>query len=61
MFTMISARLPHLVLGDTLLVVGSTYAKNFPIWMSTNPKQDQWKEAVDSFQAGAWDPGIISG
>ena len=48
-----------LVLGDTLLVVGSTYMKNFPIWMSTNPKQDQWKEAVDSFQAGAWDPGLF--
>jgi xylan 1,4-beta-xylosidase len=48
-----------LVLGDTLLVVGSTYAKNFPIWMSTNPKQDQWKEAVDSFQAGAWDPALF--
>ncbi len=48
-----------LVLGDTLLVVGSTYAKNFPIWMSTDPKQDQWKEAVDSFQAGAWDPALF--
>jgi xylan 1,4-beta-xylosidase len=48
-----------LVLGDTLLVVGSTYTKNFPIWMSTNPKQDQWKEAVDSFQAGAWDPALF--
>lgn len=48
-----------LVLGDTLLVIGSTYAKNFPIWMSTNPKQGQWKEAVDSFQAGAWDPALF--
>ncbi len=48
-----------LVLGDTLLVVGSTYTKNFPIWMSTSPKQDQWKEAVDSFQAGAWDPALF--
>ena len=48
-----------LVLGDTLLVVGSTYAKNFPIWMSTNPKKDEWKEAVDSFQAGAWDPALF--
>src|SRR6476660_2976546 len=48
-----------LVLGDTLLVIGSTYAKNFPLWMSTNPKKDQWKEAVDSFQAGAWDPALF--
>src|SRR4249920_2611587 len=48
-----------LVLGDTLLVIGSTYTKNFPLWMSTDPKKNQWKEAVDSFQAGAWDPGLF--
>jgi xylan 1,4-beta-xylosidase len=48
-----------LVLGDTLLVIGSTYTKNFPLWMSTRPKQNEWKEAVDSFQAGAWDPGLF--
>ena len=48
-----------LVLNDTFLVIGSTYTKNFPLWMSTNPKQDQWKEAVDSFQAGAWDPALF--
>jgi xylan 1,4-beta-xylosidase len=48
-----------LVLGDTLLVIGSTYTKNFPLWMSTDPKQNKWKEAVDSFQAGAWDPGLF--
>jgi beta-xylosidase len=47
------------VLGDTLLVIGSTYTKNFPIWMSTNPKVDDWKEAVDSFRAGAWDPSFF--
>jgi len=48
-----------LVLGDTLLVIGSTYEKNFPLWMSTNPRKDEWKEAVDSFQAGAWDPAFF--
>lgn len=48
-----------LVLGDTLLVIGSTHEKNFPLWMSTNPQKDEWKEAVDSFQAGAWDPGFF--
>lgn len=47
------------VLGDTLLVIGSTYEKNFPIWMSTNPRVDDWKEAVDSFRAGAWDPSFF--
>ena len=48
-----------IVLGDTLLVIGSTYEKNFPLWMSTNPQKDEWKEAVDSFQVGAWDPGFF--
>lgn len=45
-------------LGDTLLVIGSTYSKNFPIWMSTNPQKDEWKELVDSFELGAWDPSF---
>lgn len=48
-----------LVLSDTLLVIGSTHEKTFPLWMSTNPQKDEWKEAVDSFQAGAWDPGFF--
>ncbi|GAC1589445.1 MAG: family 43 glycosylhydrolase [Hymenobacter sp.] len=47
------------VLGDTLLVYGSTHDKNFPIWMSTNPKVDDWKEAVHDFQVGAWDPDFF--
>ncbi|WP_198139837.1 family 43 glycosylhydrolase [Pedobacter sp. BAL39] len=42
--------------GDTMLVFGSTYAKNFPIWMSTNPKKDEWKEVVHDFEIGGWDP-----
>jgi hypothetical protein len=46
-------------LGDTLLLIGSTYAKNFPIWMSTDPRKDNWKEAIDSFQVGAWDPAFF--
>jgi len=48
------------VLGDTLLVIGSTYTTNFPLWMSKQPHTDTWKEAVDSFQAGAWDPGFFA-
>jgi len=48
-----------LVLGDTLLVIGSTYTKDFPLWMSTNPQVDDWKEAVDSFKVGAWDPAFF--
>ena len=45
--------------NDTLLVVGSTHTKEFPIWMSTNPKTDDWKELVHKFEAGAWDPQIF--
>jgi len=45
--------------NDTLLVVGSTQTKEFPIWMSTNPKVDDWKELVHKFEAGAWDPQIF--
>jgi len=48
-----------LVLHDTLLVIGSTYSQDFPLWMSTNPHVDDWKEAVDSFKVGAWDPGLF--
>ncbi|PST84620.1 xylosidase [Pedobacter yulinensis] len=44
------------VQGDTMLVFGSTYARNFPIWMSTNPKANEWKEAVHEFDIGGWDP-----
>ncbi|WP_423148517.1 family 43 glycosylhydrolase [Rubrolithibacter danxiaensis] len=47
------------VQGDTLLVYGSTQEKNFPIWMSTNPKANEWKEAIDPFQIGAWDPDFF--
>jgi xylan 1,4-beta-xylosidase len=47
------------VMGDTMLVFGSTYSSNFPLWMSTNPKGNEWKEAVDSFEIGGWDPDIF--
>jgi hypothetical protein len=47
------------VQGDTMLVFGSTYTSNFPIWMSTNPKGNEWKEAVDSFEIGGWDPDFF--
>jgi xylan 1,4-beta-xylosidase len=42
--------------GDTMLVFGSTYSKNFPIWMSTDPKKNEWKEVVHEFEIGGWDP-----
>lgn len=45
--------------NDTLLVIGSTHTKEFPLWMSTNPEVDDWKELVHKQQAGAWDPQIF--
>ncbi|WP_333693972.1 discoidin domain-containing protein [Flavobacterium sp.] len=45
--------------NDTLLVIGSTHTKEFPLWMSTNPEVDDWKELVHKHQAGAWDPQIF--
>jgi len=44
------------VQGDTMLVFGSTYSRNFPIWMSTDPKKNEWKEVVHEFEIGGWDP-----
>jgi hypothetical protein len=49
-----------LVLGDTLLVIGSTYNKDFTLWMSTNPTKNEWKAAKDYFKVGAWDPGMFA-
>jgi hypothetical protein len=48
-----------LVLGDSLLVIGSTYAKDFTLWYSQHPEKDSWKEAVHAFTAGAWDPAFF--
>lgn len=48
------------VLGDTMIVFGSTYKSNFSIWMSTNPKQNEWRVLVDSFQIGGWDPDFFT-
>ena len=48
------------VKGDTMLVFGSTYTNNFTIWMSTNPKANDWKPLVDSFKIGGWDPAFFT-
>ena len=48
------------VMGDTMLVFGSTYSKKFTIWMSTNPKANDWKPLVDSFDIGGWDPAFFT-
>ncbi len=45
--------------SDTMLVFGSTYSRDFPIWMSTNPKANEWKEVVHKFDIGGWDPAFF--
>jgi len=47
------------VQGDTLLVFGSTYGRDFPIWMSANPKANEWTEVVEKFDIGGWDPAFF--
>ena len=48
------------VVGDTMLVFGSTYTRKFTLWMSTNPKANEWKPLVDSFDIGGWDPAFFT-
>lgn len=48
------------IIGDTMLVFGSTYGRDFPIWMSTDPKHDTWTEAVHKFDIGGWDPAFFT-
>ncbi len=47
------------VQGDSLLVFGSTYSTNFPIWMSKDPKANIWNEAIPEFEIGGWDPDFF--
>lgn len=48
------------IIGDTMIVFGSTYTSNFSIWMSTDPKNNKWKPLVDSFAIGGWDPAFFT-
>jgi beta-xylosidase len=48
------------VIGDTMIVFGSTYTRTFSIWMSTDPKGNIWKPLVDSFDIGGWDPAFFA-
>jgi len=48
------------IIGDTMIVFGSTYTRNFTIWMSINPKANEWKPLVDSFDIGGWDPSFFT-
>lgn len=48
------------IIGDTMLVFGSTYTSTFTLWMSTNPKANEWKPLVDSLEIGGWDPAFFT-
>ncbi len=48
------------IIGDTMIIFGSTYTSKFTIWMSTNPKANEWKPLVDSFDIGGWDPSFFT-
>lgn len=44
------------VQDDKLYVFGSTYTPDFPIWVSTDPKNGKWEKAVEKLAIGGWDP-----
>ncbi|MBC7537139.1 MAG: family 43 glycosylhydrolase [Ferruginibacter sp.] len=48
------------IIGDSMIVFGSTYTGKFTIWMSINPKANEWKPLVDSFDLGGWDPAFFT-
>jgi xylan 1,4-beta-xylosidase len=48
------------IVGDTMIIFGSTYTSKFTLWMSTNPKANDWKPLVDSFDIGGWDPAFFT-
>lgn len=48
------------IIGDTVIVMGSTYTSEFTIWMSTNPLANEWKPLVEQFEIGGWDPDFFT-
>lgn len=47
------------VKDDTLMVIGSTYTKEFTVWASVFPEKNEWFEKVHAQESGAWDPAIF--
>ena len=47
------------VMNDAIYVIGSTYTDIFPIWVSKNPKANEWEEATSAFKPGGWDPAFF--
>ena len=48
------------IIGDTMVVFGSTYSSDFTLWGSTDPKANEWFVLVDSFEIGGWDPAFFT-
>lgn len=48
------------IIGDTVVVFGSTYTKNFTLWGSTDPIGNKWFPLVDSLEIGGWDPSFFT-
>lgn len=48
------------VVGDTVIVMGSTYEKDFTVWMSTDPIGNHWEPLVEKFEIGGWDPDFFT-
>jgi xylan 1,4-beta-xylosidase len=48
------------IIGDTMVVFGSTYTSDFSLWGSTDPKGNEWFVLVDSFEIGGWDPAFFT-
>lgn len=48
------------VIGDTMVVFGSTYKKNFSLWGSTDPEHNKWFVIKDSLEIGGWDPAFFT-
>ena len=47
-------------MGDTLLVIGSTYTWDFPLWMSKNPTKTTGKRLLTLLKQGMG-PGAVRG
>lgn len=47
------------VMNGALYVIGSTYTDDFPIWVSRNPKANEWEMATPAFKPGGWDPAFF--
>lgn len=48
------------IIGDTMVVFGSTYTGKFTLWGSNDPKGNVWFPLVDSFEIGGWDPAFFT-